>query len=168
MDLNHRSTDYETVEIDQTSLPRNIFQMFQTRFCFAESNLTNIIHKIILRSESLQETLYLQRAYIFMSGYSVNSRCPCPSYIWNWILRLSIDLYLSYFHQFPDLYTPELNQVRKMRVTLSCHNFYIVVYIPFQTKKSCRIKKVPPLALSLLWIIIYHLARSWWQYISIA
>ena len=63
------------------------------------------------------------------------------------------------------LYTPASLLVRRIRLDLWCfhqdyHSHYTTLYSHVRTKDSCRIRRMPPPALSLLTILLLHLGRS--------
>ena len=63
------------------------------------------------------------------------------------------------------LYTPASLLVRRIRLDLWCfhqdyHSHYTTLYSHVRTKDSCRIRRMPPPALSLLTILSLHLGSS--------
>ena len=85
-----------------------------------------------------------------------------------WVLTLIASCSLSFRNKVliaQDLYTPISLLVRRIRLDLWCfhqdyHSHYTTLYSHVQAKDSCRIRRMPPPALSLLTILLLHLASS--------
>lgn len=85
-----------------------------------------------------------------------------------WVLTLITSCSLSFRNNVliaQDLYTPISLLVRRIRLDLWCfhqdyHSHYTTLYSHVQAKDSCRIRRMPPPALSLLTILLLHLASS--------
>ena len=83
-----------------------------------------------------------------------------------WVLTLIASCSLSFRNQAliaQGLYTPTSLLVRRIRMDLWCfhqdyHSHYTTLYSHVRTKDSCRIRRMPPPALSLLTILLLHLA----------
>lgn len=85
-----------------------------------------------------------------------------------WVLTLIASCSLSFRNQAliaQGLYTPTSLLVRRIRMDLWCfhqdyHSHYTTLYSHVRTKDSCRIRRMPPPALSLLTILLLHLGSS--------
>ena len=144
------------------------------RICFSSAPGLGTLHCMVLL---WQWFLYLYDRPLLFSRVSLS-----VSILWNpsifWILNnlfwcgLSVDPHHRLFSSFSGLalvaqglYTPASLLVRRIRLDLWCfhqdyHSHYTTLYSHVQAKDSCRIRRMPPPALSLLTMLSLHLAGS--------
>lgn len=120
-------------------------------------------------TERCYHWLFREVSLFQVSHGTVRNLLYLNNFLW---CGLSVDPHLHLFSSFSGLalvaqglYTPASLLVRWIRLDLWCfhqdyHSHYTTLYSHVRAKDSCRIQRMPPLALSLLTILSLHLGSS--------
>ena len=144
------------------------------RICFSSAPGLGTLHCMVLL---WQQFLYLYDRPLLFSRVSLSTSISWnPSMFWilnkSFWLGLSVDpnrlLFSSLSGQVlvaQDLYTPASLLVRRIWMDLwhfcqGYHSHYTTLHSRVHAKDSCRIRRMPPPALSLLTVLLLHLASS--------